>query len=596
MAGESRKNVYLPQLDQIRDAILKAHSGGADAATLDGLFGAMINGENTTKIFRDWWELARAQDITEAALEPGASDAGTAANRYHTLTRWFTLLGKAWAGKYYTLRGPDWRVNTTGVHALTPMADLAGRAAATCATEESGLDPDWADEDPMTWSLRVNGLSLADGTMNVLAVEGVDPEFDITGNTAPVYTGRLGLFKLHYTDGAYEYKTFATQPEGAFKPWAGDVAPDGTHRAMNWEATFGGSLTSGGKLTSGSGYLGGSWERNGNTPAWRRAATTGLTDARKWNAYEGTYSDTDLEPVLDLFQLRHFDLENSGIIEGCLNYNYQYVVSAAEEGATSVLLAPGQAANLMAGGCVEVGSHPEGTNADRNTTANYDLISCANILRMEDVTIDGTALVRVHLDIAAAVNIPATAYVSTMPWVPGSTERLPGHKDGSLGSCTDGKTPARIAGVEIVDGAYAVGLDPLWNSDWDAERDPKSIYTVYQCRDSEHQAGSVTANYEEVATFTGPNSGWQYEKHLAINDKGMIYPDALGASTTTFMKSAFYFYGSSGVRAPWRFAFLLYGGNGGLAGADGNFTPGYAYWYGRPRLSGSGKKRGEWAA
>jgi len=588
MAGESRKNVYLPQLDQIRDAILKAHSSGADAATLDGLFGAMIDGENTTKLFRDWWELARAQDIAEAALEPGASDAGTAANRYHTLERWFTLLGKAWSGKYYTLRGPDWRVNNTGVHALTPMGDLTGRTAAVCATEESNTEADWADEDPMTWYLRFNGLSLEDGTMDVLAVEGVDGGFDVTGNTAPVYTGRLGLFKLHYTDGAYEYKTFATQPEGAFKPWAGDVAPDGSHRAMNWEATFGGSLTSGGKLTSGSGYDGNGWELNGNTPAWRRGATTGLSDARRWNAYEGTYSDTDLEPVLDLFQLRHFDLENSGIIEGCLSYNYQYVVAAAEEGVTSVLLAPGQAANLIVGGCVEVGSHPDETGSDRNLAANFDLAACATILRKEDVTIDGTALTRVYLDIPAAINIPATAYVSTMPWVPGSTEHLPGHKDGSLANCTNGRTPARIAGVEIIDGAYVVGLDPLWMSDWDETRDPKSIYTVHQCRDSEKQAGSITSDYEEVGTFTSAASGWQYEKHLEINDKGMIYPDALGAASTTFMKSAFNFNASSGVRAPWRFYNLNNGGNGGLAGANGNNTPGNANWNERPRLSARG--------
>ena len=585
MAGETRKNVYLPQLDQIRDAILKAHSGGADAATLDGLFGAMINGENTTKIFRDWWELARAQDIAEAALEPGASDAGTAANRYHTLTRWFTLLGKAWAGKYYTLRGPDWRVNTTGVHALTPMGDLAGRTAAACATEETVLDSDWADEDPMTWYLRFNGLSLADGTMNVLAVEGVDPAFDITGNTAPVYTGRLGLFKLHYTDGAYEYKTFATQPEGAFKPWAGDVAPDGTHRAMNWEATFGGSLTSGGKLTSGSGYQGGSWERNSNVTAISNSANAGITNARKWNAYEGVYSDTDLEPIIDLFQLRHFDLENSGIIEGCLNYNLEYEVSLAEEDVRSVVLTAGQGANILMGSFLDIGTAKRGGQIGRGS-----------VIRKEDVTIDGTAYCRVYLDLAADVNVTAGAFVCTLPWTPGSTEHLPGHKDGSLGSCTAGKTPARIAGVEIIDGAYAVGLDPLWNSDWNADRDPKSIYTVYQCRDSEHQAGSVTANYEEVATFTSPNNGWQYEKHLAINNKGMIYPDALGASTTTFMKSAFDFGDSSGVRAPWRFMSLYRGGSGGLAGAGGSVTPGAAYWHGRPRLSGSGKKRGEWAA
>ena len=587
MAGETRKNVYLPQLDEIRDAILAGSTPGASAVTLDALFQAMINGENTTKVFRDWWPLARAQD--------GASEDTTVANRYHTLERWFTLLGKAWAGKYYTLRSADWRVSSA--HAITPLGDLADRSAAALATETSTDAFDWADEDPMTWYLRFNGASLSDGTMNVLAVEGVDDAFDITGNTAPVYTGRLALFKRHYTDGSYEYKTFATVYEGGFWPWAGDVDPtDNHHRPMNWEATFGGSMY-GQKLTSGSGYKGLSWERNGNTPAWRVSAADGLTAARKWNNYEGVYSDTDLEPILDLWQLRHFDLENSGILEGCLNYNYQYQVAVAENGATSVVITTAQAANLVIGGCVEVGAHASG-NTDRNTGAMYDLIGCATILRIETVNIEGTDYARVHLDITTGVDIPATAYISTMPWVPGSTEHLPGHKDGSLYSLTNGKTPARIAGVEIIDGALAVGLDPLWSSDWDASRTPKSIYTVYVCRDSEDQASAVT-NYTAAGTFTGPNSGWQYIKHFQIRTDGMLVPEGCGeagAGSSAYLKSAFSFSDASGVRDPWRFGDLSNGGAGGLACANGYYAPSAAYWSERPRLSGSGKKRGEWLA
>ncbi|MBR4142483.1 MAG: hypothetical protein IKR10_03100, partial [Firmicutes bacterium] len=411
----------------------------------------------------------------------------------------------------------------------------------------------------------------------------------------PVYTGRLALWQRWYTDGTYEYKTFRTTEEGGFVPWEADVAPTtNAHRHMNWQATFPGSMY-GQKLTSGSGFHGLTWERNANTPAWRRAASTGITDARKWNAYEGIYSDTDLEPILDLWQLRHFDLENSGIIEGCLNYNYQYQVAVAEEGVTSVVITTAQAANFVIGGCVEVGAHASG-NTDRNTGAMYDLVPFANIVRIEEVTIEGTTYARIHLDITTGVNIPATAYISTMPWTPGSTEHLPGHKDGSLYSCTDGKTPARIAGVEIIDGAYAVGLDPLWNSDWNADRTPKSIYTVYQCRDSENQATSITANYEEAGTFTGPNSSWQYFKHLQIRTDGMIMPEGYSGSSSIFFKSAFVFDDSSGVRVPWRVCNLDSGGSGALAGAAGDLAPASAYWYGRPRLSGSGKKRGEWQA
>ena len=579
MAGETRKNVYLPQLDEIRDAILTGHASGADAATLDALFRAMINGENTTKIFRDWWPLARAQD--------SASEDTTVQNRYHTLDRWFKLLGDAWAGKYYTLRGPDYRVNTTGATALTPLGDLADKSAAVCATEVTPDVFDWADEDPMTWYLRFNGLSLSDGTMNVLAVEGVDDDFDISGNSGPVYTGRLALFRRWYTDGAYEYKTFATQHEGGFTPWAADVAPTtNAHRHMSWQATFGGSMY-GQKLTSGSGFDGLSWARNGNTTAINKSAADGLTAAQKWNSYEGTYSDTDLDVILDLFQLRHFDLENSGIIEGCLSYNLDYTIAVAETGAKSVVITTAQGANILIGSFLDVGSSARGGQRARG-----------NVLQKETVNIEGTDYCRVYLDVSSTFDTVAGDHVATLPWTPGSTEHLPGHKDGSLYSCTNGKTPARIAGVEIIDGGYAVGLDPLWVSDWDASRTPKSIYTVYVCRDSESQASAVT-NYTAAGTFTGPNSGWQYIKHLQIRTDGMIVPEDAGAANTgssKWMKSAFAFSDSSGVRAPWRFCNLGDGAAGGLAGANGGGAPSLAYWGGRPRLSGSGKKRGEWQA
>ena len=350
---------------------------------------------------------------------------------------------------------------------------------------------------------------------------------------------------------------------------------------MTWHATFGGSLiTKDNKtcLTSGA----------GNALAINVSAASGLTYARNLDAYEGVYSDTDLDHLLDMWQLRHFNLENSGILEGCLSYNYDYTVAVAEENVRRVILTTAQAANLVAGSTLDVGS------AARNGS-----IARGTVERIETVTIESTDYAAVYLNVSADFTTVEGTHVATLPWVPGSTERLPGHKDGSLYNCTNGKTPARINGVEVIDGAYAVGLDPLWSSDWNADRTPKSIYTVYACPDSEYQASSAGEHHVNAGTFTGPGSSWQYIKHLQIRDDGMIMPEAAGttgAGSATFYKSAFYFLGSSGARAPWRFCALNNGGNGGLVGASGDATPSSAYWYERPRLSGSGKKRGEWAA
>ena len=56
--------------------------------------------------------------------------------------------------------------------------------------------------------------------------------------------------------------------------------------------------------------------------------------------------------------------------------------------------------------------------------------------------------------------------------------------------------------------------------------------------------------------------------------------------------SAFNFNDASGVRAPWRFCNLNNGGYGGLAGANGNNTPGNANWNERPRISAGEGGRG----
>ena len=67
---------------------------------------------------------------------------------------------------------------------------------------------------------------------------------------------------------------------------------------MTWHPTFGGSLDKNGYLTSGA----------GKPICNNTSATTGLTKARARNAYEGLWNDCDTKWLLDMWQLRHFNL------------------------------------------------------------------------------------------------------------------------------------------------------------------------------------------------------------------------------------------------------------------------------------------------
>ena len=182
-----------------------------------------------------------------------------------------------------------------------------------------------------------------------------------------------------------------------------------------------------------------------------------------------------------------------------------------------------------------------------------------------------------------------------MPWHSGATEALPGHKDGCTFSLTAGKTPLRVAGVEVLDGSYAVSLDPLYQVTANAAGG--FDYAVYECRNSEKLAGSITSDYIDTGIkIEGVKSGWNYVRSFVKTKLGILMANLFGGSSTTFYKSAFYGANSAGVRAPWRFTNLHYGGFAGLAAESGGNGPGSLHWNSRPRLSGAGKKRGEWTA
>ena len=549
-------------------AALKDLSRGGDSVSIDALYQGMLTGENTTKVFSTWW---------------GLSDNGKD-TKYQRLERWFTMLSKLWAGKKYTLR--YYKDSVSNDSAMTPLDDLADKTAAQLCTESTTPVADWADEDPMTWYIRANALSLADGTMNVLAIEG-ESEFDISGETAPVWTFCLALWKREWDSGDYSYKSWATTNPGGYIPYAGDVAPDNTKRIMTWRPTFPGGLTSDGlRLTSGS----------GKKPYLWTSATTGLARARAMDAYEGLWNDADAIWVLDMWQLRHFNLENSNICEGCQSYNFQYKCAVAESYVTRVILTTAQASNLQVGSNVEIGEKNENTNNDRNQTDSYNIARYAKIISIDEETINETTYAAVNVEVDSPFTTTENTLVSTMPWDSGNTEGLPGHKDGACYSLTAGRNPLRVQGVEMMSGAYDIGLDPLYQVTASDESN-KWNYAIYECRDSENLSGSITGNYELTGlAYSKMQQGWNYVKKFFRTAKAILFPETVGGSTSGWFKSGFGGANSAGVRCPWRCGRLSNGASAGLAYEAGDVTPSGSSWYGRPRLSGSGKKRGVWAA
>ena len=549
--------------------MISEETGERIASALEGSFGAFglkvlknADGTNTTDL---WWE------YFYSCIASGLTD------RYAILESFMKYLAGAWKDKTYTLKSYD--AGVSSLSAMTPLDDLADKAAAQLCTENTAAVDDWADEDPMTWYIRANALSLQDGTMNIIAFEG-EADFDVTGEGAPVYTFQMAHWIKEWNDGSYNYISFRATQGGGFYPDAGDVGPDNKKRALTWHPSFGGGLNSAGALTSGA----------GRKPYIFASANAGITAARLWDDdgngghYEGLWSDCDTRFLLRMFQLRHFNLENSSILEGCTGYNLQYTAAVAETGVKRVLVTTAQGANFVVGSCVCVGDPGDVTVTDRGRSDMRNLANLVQISSIENVEVGGTTYTALNLELDDPINVTATTRISTMPWYTGSTEKLPGHKDGSIVSLTNGKTPARIAGIEVLDGAYVLGLDPLYQVTA-GEDSTHWTYHVYECRNSENLAGSVTSNYRDTGIVVeNIAQGWNWVKSFVRTKLGVLFPNLFGGSSSTYFKSAFGGAGSAGVRSPWRFGNLNNGGNAGVAYENGNNAPSNSNWNSRPRL------------
>lgn len=532
-----------------------------------------LDGTNTTQVFKTWWDAERVAHPDE--------------NRYVTLDRFFALLQEVWDGRYYTLRYENALLNTaTGDPTMTPLGNLKGKSPAPCLTAYDEDFFHWMDEDPMYWYVRFNGLSLADGTMNILAVEGVDDTFDITGELAPVYTGSIALWVANYILGEYEYKTIATKNDGKLRPLACDVAPDGEPRHMSWHATFGGSLNSEDKLTSGA------WKAEGYSGTQfgvtNESASQGLISARLWDEYEGLYSDTDREHLIWMWQFRHFNLSNSGILNGCSNYYKTINIAVAETDVNHVTISDEEYDFVVVGSNYVL----------QNITANMNN-KITTVVSKDHVIIDEVQYCQIIFDIDEAnITTTTSSKIQNRGWFTGTTESVPTHKDGSLGDCLSGKYPARIAGIEILDGTYAAGMDPIIVSTY-TSAPVNCNYKYYAVTNSEEQ-GTVTTNaaveeaYPLVAELESLISGWRYISHYELRTDGMLIPDSFNGSSTTSYKSALNFAAYSSVCVPCSFGRLGNGDRCGLGCSIVNL-PSVSVWGLRPRLSGCGKKRGEWA-
>ncbi|MFR7752597.1 MAG: hypothetical protein ACLU26_04510 [Agathobacter rectalis] len=526
-------------------------AGKADAAYKDKVAAATTKAE-VDDLFVEWWKYQYNPTVYSKA---------------DMLERWF---GKVLEdSRVHGVTTPRYAKSTSMIGELTD--DSAGLVCTPSTEATAGSDP--FAHLPQFWCLEVAAEKKADGSHEIFYVEHIDSTKDVRSGEHLCWMVQKNTWKREWQNDEYKYLKTRCHPASGYKRW-----PEGTDRTGKVHEyiahpKYYAGIAADGKITCGTGLA----------PVNRTSHQTGVS---KWRARGAQYSGASgsLVKFLDaMVRLKYGRKGNSGKIEGCTSYNYQYTVAVSETGVERVILTKEQAANLLVGSAVMLGIQ---SGSDRNTASNYSIFDGKLITAIETVNIDGTDYSAVYVDNGGTkFNTEAgKSYLSTSPYYSGWNDSVLG-RDGSRYSPTSGKEPGMIQGVEFMNGSCLIVSDELWQWSQDAEKNYR--FDCYKCYDQSKVGSAINENYEKVNVPTlvfpenTPAWSWKYIKDNAICDD-VLWPEATDASGSGVGVGAGFYYvpAASGVRSAWVWGHLSGGGYDGVSCRHSSGWVSNAYWYG----------------
>ena len=503
-------------------------------------------------LFAEWWKIQYNPDLY---------------TKSEMLERWFgNVLVDT---RVHGTTTPRYSKSTSMIGELTD--DSAGLTCTPSTESTAGSDP--FAHLPQFWCLEVAAEKKADGSHEIFYVEHIDDTAKVRGGEYLCWMLQKNTYKREWQDKDYKYLKTRCTPAPGYKRWKEGTDRTGkVHEYMAHPKYYAGIDANGG-ITCGTGLK----------PVNRTSHQTGVS---RWRGRGAQYSGASgsLVKFLDaMVRLKYGRKGNSGKIEGCTNYNYQYTVAVSETGVERVILTKEQAANLLVGSAVMLGIQ---SGSDRNTASNYSIFDGKLITAIETVTIETKEYSAVYVDNGGKTfdTTAGSTYLSTSPYYSGWNDNVLG-RDGSKISPTSGKEPGMIQGVEFMNGSYLIVSDELWQ--WSQDANENYCFDCYKCYDQSKVGSAINENYEKVnvPTLVFPKDTaawtWKYITDNAINDD-VLWPEATNASGSGVGVGAGLpcVPAASGVRAAWCFGCLYYGGPAGVPCRSSGFGVSAAYWYG----------------
>lgn len=413
-------------------------------------------------------------------------------------------------------------------------------------------------------TLRVNATVDADGAPHVTAIEG-DGRFALDGSNGNVWVLTPTLY-WNFIVG--ELFVSDTKLPG-MQPCPCAKLPDGTLRPFMLTARYWMSNHDG-EAASVSGAKPWTYNVSHNSLISQcKNATTG---------YSGKSVFDDWYPKV-MMLLKYATKHSQSVFAGCTSYDLSYPVTVAETGVTRVIVSSANAANLVVGSTVMVGT----ANTDRNNATAHDVVDSATITKVEAYDASNSS---VYLDLSATITTETTHYLKTAPWRSGSTDGVEGDGTPTAAGRTNGKEPFQLQGIELAGGFNEVLGDVIL--DYDGTQGPE----ICICWDSRKEATSITSDYTRTGKRLHADSseGWHYPL-TPDSAGGLLFGSGNGASQSTGMCDGHYMNKASvtGTREWLGLGVLGYGGVAGLWCVYGYYALGIAGWLIGSRLSGTGR-------
>lgn len=565
-AAETR-NDLLEKLLDLQEASISA----SNPIAMDNLYNSRVrlakSVDEVNGLFARWW-------ATNWGITVGTDNAA----RQELLKRWFgNVLDDE---RVHGVKEP---LFATSQAAISELTDDSVGLVCKPSTETKAERDDFA-KLPQFWCVEVAAEKNADGTHTIYAVEFIDDIEVVRSGEHLCWVLQKNTYTREWEDGGYKYLKMRCHPAAGYHTW-----PQGTDRAGNTypymaNPKYMAGIGKDGKITCGTGLAPCNWTSFGQ----------GVT---KWRERGPQYSGAAGNLIvwqLAMIRLKYARKGNSGTIEGCTQYNYQYTAAASESGVKRILLTAAQANNLYVGSSVQLGIQ---SGTDRNTASNYSICRNKRITAITDVTVGGTAYKAVYVDVDAAFDSAAgSTYLSTDPYYSGWNDTVQGY-DGTRYNPTSSKEPGLIQKTEFMVGCYLILSDELWQ--WSKDDAGNFLFDCYICHDqTKVTTGTISADYSKcedlTMTFAADFAdGWAYIEDMAIpDDRGILWPKQVSktAGSGTGVKAAMYVAkAASGVRAPWVFGDLHHGSGAGLPARSSYAGTGSSVWVGgvgAPGLAG----------